>query len=142
MNDDQLYELLIKNYLLLADGDRHFFSQFHTSQSRFFALVSINNNPGISLTELSERLLCTKGNTTRILQGLEKEGFLIRETDKTDRRAYQLKLTESGQEMIEQLMYSYQSYNKDRFQEISKNEKEALSQLISKINNFLEKQTN
>jgi len=142
MNENQLYEDLVKTYLLLSDGDRRFFSKFRMSQARFFALVSINNFPGISLTTLSDQLLCTKGNTTRILKGLEKDGFLVRELDNTDRRVFQLKLTELGQKILGQLLIAYQLFNQERFKSISIKEKEELMQLIQKLNRFLEKQIN
>ena len=86
---------------MATDG---FFQNITLSQARFYALVFVYQNPGISLTELSEHLLCTKGNTTRILKSLEKEQYLIRETDKTDRRAFQLVLSEIGLREIEKLI--------------------------------------
>ncbi len=138
MEEEILYNQLIKNYLLLSDGDRSFFSQYKMSQARFYALVNVYQNPGISLTELSEKLLCTKGNTTRILKSLEKDQYLIRETDKTDRRAYQLVLSEMGLREIEKLIHEYQIFNQERFSSIP--DIENLTKSIKMMNTQLEKQ--
>lgn len=138
MEDENLYNQLIKNYLLLSDGDRRFFSQYNMSQARFYALLFVYRNPGISLTELSEHLLCTKGNTTRILKSLEKDNYLNRETDKTDRRAFHLVLSELGLREIEKLNHAYQIFNQERFQYVS--EKENLTRLIQLMNSHLEQQ--
>lgn len=138
MEDENLYNQLIKNYLLLSDGDRRFFSKYNLSQARFYALVLVYQNPGISLTELSEHLLCTKGNTTRILKSLEKDQYLIRETDQTDRRAFQLVLSDFGLREIEKLIQDYQIFNQERFSSITN--KENLTNLIKMMNTQLEKQ--
>lgn len=138
MKEEILYNQLIKNYLLLSDGDRSFFSQYKMSQARFYALVNVYQNPGISLTELSEKLLCTKGNTTRILKSLEKDQYLIRETDKTDRRAFQLVLSEMGLKETEKLIHNYQIFNQERFSSIP--DIENLTNLIKMMNTQLEKQ--
>ena len=119
MDENQLYNLFIKTYLLLSDGDRRFFLRFQLSQARYYALIHIHNEPGITLTELSKRLLCTKGNTTRILNSLEQDGLLIRQLDAYDKRVYQLKLSESGDLKLSQVKSDYQKLNKDRFNSLS-----------------------
>ncbi|PKO13780.1 MAG: hypothetical protein CVU39_17290 [Chloroflexi bacterium HGW-Chloroflexi-10] len=112
---DVIYDLLIKNFLLVSDGDRQFFGQYQLSQVRYFTLLHVSQNPQISLKELSALLLCTKGNTTRIVKSMERDAYLTRAVDQHDNRALQLQLTEKGEEILARMKAAYQEYNQQRF---------------------------
>jgi DNA-binding MarR family transcriptional regulator len=114
-NADDLYDQLIKCNLLLADGDRQFFSKYQLTPARFYALKHIQADSGLSLSELSNRLLCTKGNATRILRAMENDGLLLRRADPTDQRAYRLELTEQGKALFDEVCVAYQQFNTSRF---------------------------
>jgi DNA-binding MarR family transcriptional regulator len=73
------------------------------SPGRFATLLLIGRNPGISQTALAAANGRDKSTLTPILEDLERRGFVVREKLKTDRRSYQLTLTESGKKMLEQL---------------------------------------
>ncbi|MHB8134858.1 MAG: MarR family winged helix-turn-helix transcriptional regulator [Anaerolineaceae bacterium] len=140
MDENQLYDLFIKTYLLLSDGDRRFFLRYQLSQARYYAMIHIQNEPGISLTELSKRLLCTKGNTTRILNSLEQDGLLIRQLDAYDKRVYLLKLSENGHIKLNQVKSEYQKLNEDRFNSFSPEELKRMAKLIEILDKDLEGQ--
>ena len=65
------------------------------SMPEYILMKSINNN--VPLTEVREYLSISKPAISQILGGLEKKGYLIRETDKSDRRNLRLSLTPAGQ---------------------------------------------
>jgi DNA-binding MarR family transcriptional regulator len=73
------------------------------SPGRFATLMLIGRNPGISQTALASANGRDKSTLTPILEDLERRGFILREKMKTDRRSYQLTLTESGKKMLDQL---------------------------------------
>lgn len=135
MNDAYiLYDQLIKTNLLLADGDRQFFSQYGLTPVRFYALKHIQEKPGLSLSDLSALLLCTKGNATRILKSMETDGFLFRAADPNDQRAYRLEITAQGVELFEKVKLAYQDYNQTRFQRYSEGELLEMIEEIKKMN--------
>ncbi|MCA9927918.1 MAG: MarR family transcriptional regulator, partial [Anaerolineales bacterium] len=93
MNEkEMLYNLLKEIFILLDDGDRRLFGQYKLTPPRFYALTHINEEPGLSSSKLSDRLLCDKSNVTRIVKGLEAEGHIIRKQHETDGRTKQLYL--------------------------------------------------
>lgn len=47
--------------------------------------------------EIAEALLLDKSSMVRILRTLEEKGFVTRELDETDRRAYYVRITETGE---------------------------------------------
>lgn len=109
------YNLLNEIFLILDDGDRRFFSQFDLTSPRFYALLHLGNMPGISLSELSNLMLCDKSNATRIIKGLEADGLVYRLPHESDGRAIRLYLTTQGREVRSQALASHRIYNQSRF---------------------------
>ena len=64
-------------------------------------LPEIEANPGINLVELKNRLHLDQVSTTRLIQGLAKEGLVTQEKSKTDRRFKEIRLTAKGRKMFE-----------------------------------------
>ena len=73
------------------------------SPGRFATLMLIGRNPGISQTALATANGRDKSTLTPILEDLERRGLIGREKMKTDRRSYQLSLTDAGKKMLDQL---------------------------------------
>jgi len=57
------------------------------------------SNEGITPKELSDLTLKDKPNTNRILFDLEKKGLVIRKAHPTDKRSYQMFLTDEGRNL-------------------------------------------
>ena len=58
---------------------------------------------GLLIVEIAKRLFTEPPTITRMLDLLEKEGFVTRKTKEGDRRAYEIFLTKKGKEMEEVL---------------------------------------
>ncbi|WP_229394504.1 MarR family transcriptional regulator [Methanosarcina sp. DH1] len=54
---------------------------------------------GISQEILAKTLKVSKATSTRSIKNLEKEGYVYRQRDKNDLRAYRVYLTEEGKEV-------------------------------------------
>lgn len=122
---EKIYSALAKSHMLLSESDDRFFEQYRLGKTRYYALLHIDQQPGISLSELSKRLLCTKGNTTRIIRGLVQEGHITRQADPYDNRAQRLLLTEKGQKLFEDATQAYTSHKQSLF--VCLDEKGAIS---------------
>src|SRR5262249_32315826 len=72
---------------------------------QFDVLVQLaRQGEGLSFVELSRKLLVTSGNLTGIIDRLERDGFVAREPDASDRRVVRIRLTEKGSELIARLV--------------------------------------
>jgi len=127
-NPQKLYGLINEIYLILDDGDRRLLNDFNLSSTRFYALVHIGEQPGISSSQLSQLLICDKSNATRVIKGLEAEGLVIRQPHETDGRSLRLYLTETGQALRDQAIEAHQRYNHNRFVELPPDEQESLTE--------------
>ena len=135
---ERLYNLLKETFLLLDDGDRRLFSQYNLSPPRYYALVHILEEPGISSSGLSDRLICDKSNVTRIVYGLEKQGYIYRKPHETDGRTQRLYLTEKGQTICLDIQSSHRAFNDARLMEIDEDTRDSLFHTLSQLHDSLQ----
>ncbi len=70
---------------------------FGTTLPRFDLLAQLERQPeGMTMRELSQRLMVTGGNVTGIVDQLEAEQLVVRETQASDRRSFKVRLTPAG----------------------------------------------
>ena len=76
--------------------------EFDTTLPRFDLLAQLERTPdGLTMRELSQRLMVTGGNVTGITDQLEAEGLVVREAHPSDRRSFTVKLTASGRRQFD-----------------------------------------
>lgn len=135
-----LYNLLKQTFILLDDGDRRLFGQYNLSPTRYYALLHISEKPGLSSSELSDRLLCDKSNVTRIVKGLEDTGYILRKPHETDGRTLRLYLTEQGKFVCAEISTAHQTYNEHRLSCVSEISQGNLLENLSLLNDSLQKE--
>jgi DNA-binding MarR family transcriptional regulator len=71
---------------------------------RFDVMAALLAAPdGLRMTELSQQLMVSNGNVTGIVDRLVVDGLAERETIETDRRAFRVRLTETGSRMMREM---------------------------------------
>jgi len=60
-------------------------------------------NDGVSCKEIGKRLLARDPDITRLMDRLEQRGLVLRDRAKEDRRVVTHRLTESGEELVNEL---------------------------------------
>ncbi len=103
----ELYESLKSIFLHIDNHEKAFLAPFGLNIPRFYVLIHVQKHPGINYIELSDLLLCTKSNTTRIVRGMQQEGLIIRKNDPNDRRSYQLTLSPEGNQLLTKIYPDY-----------------------------------
>jgi DNA-binding MarR family transcriptional regulator len=135
-----LYNLLKQTFILLDDGDRRLFGQYNLSPTRYYALLHISEKPGLSSSELSDRLLCDKSNVTRIVKGLETTGYILRKPHETDGRTLRLYLTQQGKSVCTEISAAHQTYNELRLSCVSEISQGSLLENLSLLNDSLQEE--
>src|SRR5512138_3362543 len=72
---------------------------YRVGSGQFEVLLFLFHEDGISQEKLSKALKVSKSTSTRAIQSLEKEGYVYRQRDENDLRAYRVYLTEKGKGM-------------------------------------------
>jgi DNA-binding MarR family transcriptional regulator len=95
------------------------------------ALVAAGN--ALPLGQLAERLACVKSNVTQLVDRLEADGFVSRESDPTDRRSCLAAVTEAGRHAYEEGVRIQRDTEADLFGVLTAEESAQLSQLLGKL---------
>jgi DNA-binding MarR family transcriptional regulator len=84
---------------------------FATTLPRFDLLAQLERHPnGLSMRELSQRLMVTGGNVTGITDQLEAEGLVQREPHPSDRRSFTVKLTPAGKRQFKRMAATHEGW--------------------------------
>jgi len=83
-------------------------------------------------------MFCDKSNATRIVKGLESEGYVQRVPHESDGRTYRLYLTEDGEEIREKVVTIHREFNKKRLSSLNTNEQDNLVDMLTTLNEQLQ----
>ena len=133
----ELYESLKSIFLHIDNHEKAFLARFGLNVPRFYVLMHVEKNPGINYILLSDLLLCTKSNTTRVVRGMQTEGLINREVDTNDRRSYQLTLTEAGHDLFNRVYPDYKKLVDKLMSMLDKSKLEDYLKASSEIENTL-----
>jgi DNA-binding MarR family transcriptional regulator len=96
---------------------------------------------GLSHTQLAERLQISPATTTKMVQRMEKAGFLQRQPDPSDERVSRVYLTEAGRGVRLQVQGVWDRMEAETFQGLSDEERVVLRRFLIKIRQNLESVT-
>ena len=105
--------------------------------SQFDVIASLGNTNGLSMSELGEKTLITKGTLTGVIDRLEKKHLVQREVPPDNRRSVIVSLTPEGEKMFEQVFPAHIAYLKERFERLEPSELELLRILLSRLRQAL-----
>jgi DNA-binding MarR family transcriptional regulator len=108
------YTLLKEIFLLLDHGDRYLLQRFDLSTARFNALTHLMRHGELGPSELANLLLCDNANVTRLLDGMEEEGWITKRPDERDRRRVIVALTEEGRSLWQRAREAHLEYTFER----------------------------
>ena len=134
---EHLYDLIKESFLLLDFGDRALFERYGLSVSRYYVLHHIAGNPGLSPSRLSQLMFCDKSNITRLLQGLEADGYVTRHAHERDARVQRLFLTDKGQRLHDQVCAAHMDSIQERLSPLPSEAGEQLETALAFLKNAL-----
>jgi DNA-binding MarR family transcriptional regulator len=135
----RLYDQIKESFLLLDFGDRQFLEAFGLTVPRYYALVHIAAEPGLSPSSLSKRMFCDKSNITRLLQSLEAEGYVARQPHEQDRRLHRLFLTPRGEQVQGEIRTAHEAYIDCRLNVLSPSLVEEMARILHQLNRQLDR---
>lgn len=100
---------------------------------QWLVLKMIQENKDLTQSQLSTMVFKDYASVTRMINRLVEKKFLTRSGHPMDRRRFELKLTEKGNETIEKLLPVIRNNRKQAMKKITKNEMRALNQILRKI---------
>lgn len=105
--------------------------QFGITLPRFDLMAQLEREPqGLSMGELSRRMMVTGGNVTSIVDQLEREQLVERQSQPGDRRAFAVHLTSAGREAFAGMAKAHESWVVELLSPLAVTEQEQLHQLL------------
>lgn len=85
--------------------------EFGTTLPRFDCMAQLaRSHGGLTMTELSERLMVTGGNVTGIVDQLAGEGWVVRAPHPDDRRAVTVRVTPAGARAFRRMAATHEGW--------------------------------
>jgi DNA-binding MarR family transcriptional regulator len=117
-------------------------SEFDTTLPRFDLMAQLERSPaGLTMSELSRRLMVTGGNITGITDMLEAEGLVTRVDHPTDRRAYTVKLTAAGRRLFARMAAAHEGWIVQLLAGLETDEQEQVYGLLARLKQHLHART-
>lgn len=108
--------------------------EFDQTLPRFDLLAQLFRAPeGLTMGELSRRLMVTSGNVTGLVDRLVKEGMVERRASETDRRAQTVRLTKAGETAFGEMAPAHLGWVQEMMAGMSRKDLAALYELLGNL---------
>jgi DNA-binding MarR family transcriptional regulator len=126
--------LLATNTLIETEIRRRLRERFAVTLPRFDLMAQLERKPhGMTLGELSQRMMVTNGNVTGLVDRLLAEEIISRKQHKSDRRSHIVSLTEKGRRQFARMAKEHENWIARMFGGLSAGDSEALTKLLGKL---------
>jgi DNA-binding MarR family transcriptional regulator len=101
--------------------------------SQFIFLMHLFNKDGQSQEQLNKHMQYDKGVVARMADGLEKNGYIERQVNENDNRAYELHITQKAKDFYPRMIETLAEWNEMLVSGESDEDIEKLSQMMERI---------
>jgi DNA-binding MarR family transcriptional regulator len=114
---------------------------FDITLPRFDLLAQLDRAPdGLTMGELSNRLMVSNGNVTGLTERLVSEGLVARLPSPRDRRESRVKLTAQGKRVFDRMTPVHERWIDELFAGLSRTEMAQLLELLGKLKSSLQRE--
>src|SRR5216110_410905 len=125
--------LLTCTTLIEGEMRRRLRDEFDVTLPRFDLMAQLDKAPnGMTLGELSQRMMVSNGNVTGLAERLVEQGVLDRRPSPTDRRAQIVSLTAEGRRAFRAMARTHEDWIAEIFSGLDAGEIEQLMTLLAK----------
>jgi DNA-binding MarR family transcriptional regulator len=111
--------MLSTTKLISQEIRRRLRTEFGATLPQFDLLAQLyREKDGLRLGELSKRTMVTNGNVTGLVERLEGDGLIVRETPDGDRRVTVAKLTRKGEEFFSGMAKAHEGWLRDMMTDV------------------------
>lgn len=114
--------------------------RFDVTLPRFDLMAQLDKAPdGMTLSDVSKRMMVSNGNVTGLVERLVESGHLDRRTSETDRRVQVIRLTRSGRAEFRRMAAAHQTWISDMFGDLSPKDVRELMRLLARTKGSVQK---
>ncbi len=124
---------LVRAYQAFSSYSEAFVRQYDLTSAQFDVIATLGNTQGLSMGEIGEQTLITKGTLTGVVDRLERKGLVTREIPPENRRSVIVHLTAAGQQLFETVFPAHISDIKHHLETLDASEMELLRVLLKRM---------
>jgi DNA-binding MarR family transcriptional regulator len=119
--------------LIESEIRRRLRESFDVTLPRFDLMAQLDKAPdGLTLSEVSKRMMVSNGNVTGLVERLVESGHLARRASETDRRVQLIKLTDLGRAEFRVMAAEHEGWVAEMFADLTRRERDDLLRLLAK----------
>ena len=108
-------------------------SRFAVTLPRFDLMAQLDRAPdGMTLSDVSRRMMVSNGNVTGLVERLVESGHLERRTSDQDRRVQEIRLTKLGRAEFRKMAAEHEMWIADMFADLGEKDLRELMRLLAK----------
>ncbi|SEJ01006.1 MarR family transcriptional regulator, 2-MHQ and catechol-resistance regulon repressor [Deinococcus reticulitermitis] len=108
-------------------------AQHQLTISQFGVLEAVYHLGPLSQRQLADKILRSSGNLTMVIDNLERDGLVLRQRAKLDRRVMMVNLTPEGQALVETILPQHVAGLRDIFSVLTEQETADLARISRKL---------
>jgi len=129
----ELYDALSELTRVYSFRDRDRICCFDVSVSQCYALEAVVRHDGPTLNDLAAELYLDKSTASRVVDGLERKGCVVRAPHPSDRRAVRLEATDEGRALLAKIRGSILAEERELLAGFDPEVRKALPRLIRRL---------
>jgi MarR family 2-MHQ and catechol resistance regulon transcriptional repressor len=126
------------NQWVNAHADRDI-KKLGLNRTEFGVLELLYHKGPQPLQRIGTKVLMSSGNITYVVDKLEKKGLVCRNASSTDRRLIFAKITEKGEQFIQEVFPNHAQVIENALKGLTDEEKKTVSQLLKKMGTYAQK---
>ncbi len=109
----------------------HLKAEFGISPARFDVMAQLSRaEEPVMMSDISQGLMVTGGNVTSLIDGMERDGLVIRQHSKTDRRVTAIGMTAAGKALFDRASVANKAWVNALLSDVSAEELQELLELL------------
>lgn len=128
-----LWVKLARSFAVFNKGAINHIRSTGLTPSQFAVVECLGHKGGMTLGELSQKMLMSCGNITVVVDNLEKEGMVERLRCENDRRVVYVNLTATGQQRFQAIFPEHAARIETLANVLSNSEQQQLAGLLKKL---------
>jgi DNA-binding MarR family transcriptional regulator len=127
--------MLVRVFKSIRDSGEAYLAPYGLSPSRIPVLETIyrSEQKRLTIRDIASALRVTPTNVSRMLDALEREGWVLKTPNPEDGRSLYVELTPWGRERLVELTPRMAARRMDMWSVLTRNEKQILSHLLAKL---------
>ena len=119
--------------MIVFHKEAHIFKKHQLTPTQFSVLETLYSKGDLRIQDLIDSILATSGNMTVVIRNMVRDGWITRETDPEDRRAYLVSITDAGRKKIEEALPDHIKNIQRLMQVFNSGEQAELTELLKKF---------